>query len=505
MRKKIAIIDLGSNSVRMIIMKIYEDGSYKMMDQAKEMVRLSEDMGAEMTLKPLAIKRTLFTLKLFKKLIEAHKADEIFAIATAAVRNAINQQAFLEKIKLETGFDFQVISGEEEAYLDYMGVMNTIKIEDCIIVDIGGGSTELVWVENRRMREAVSLPFGAVTLTERFLGKENYTSERIKKLVDYIRNQYKGIKWLEQVKGLPVVGLGGSIRTLAKIDKRKIGFPLESLHNYQMEYREVIYAYDLVTKTSIESRKDIPGVEKERADIIAGGVVPVKALMDFLKADKIIISGNGLREGLFFKYYLDFLGYPDEILEDVLYHSVDNTLKNYDVNVEHCLHVTKLALSIFDQLTPLHGLGEAERKLLFVGAQLHDIGMYVDYYNHHKHGFYLALNSRLNGLRNRELVMCAFIVAMHRNEEFKVDWKNYNMLMDKNDYEIIRRLSIFVRIAEKLDRNESGSVENISCYIMPDSVQMMLKTSNTPELEIAAAMKSDKLFEKLFHKKLYIV
>jgi len=175
------------------------------------------------------------------------------------------------------------------------------------------------------------------------------------------------------------------------------------------------------------------------------------------------------------------------------------------VNLEHCEHVTKLALSIFDQLQPLHGYGEEERKLLYVGAQLHDIGMYVDYYNHHKHGFYLALNSRLNGLRNRELVMCAFIVAMHRNEEFKVDWKNYNMLIDKNDYEIIKRLSVFVRIAEKLDRNESGSVEDISCYITPDSVQMMLKTSNTPELEIAAAMKSDRVFEKLFNKKLYIV
>ncbi|SHI97863.1 exopolyphosphatase / guanosine-5'-triphosphate,3'-diphosphate pyrophosphatase [Geosporobacter subterraneus DSM 17957] len=505
MRKKIAIIDLGSNSVRMIIMKIYEDGSYKMMDQAKEMVRLSEDMGDEMTLKPLAIKRTLFTLKLFKKLIEAHKADEVFAIATAAVRNAVNQQAFLDKIKLETGFDFRVISGEEEAYLDYMGVINSIKIGDCVIVDIGGASTELVWVENRRMKEAISLPFGAVTLTEKFLGKGNYTQEGIKKLIDYVTKQYKDIEWLSRVDGLPVVGLGGSIRTLAKIDKRKIGFPLESLHNYTMEYKEVLYAYDLVTKANIESRKDIPGVEKDRADIIAGGLVPVKALMDLLKADKIVISGNGLREGMFFKYYLETLGYEDEILEDVLSHSVENTLKNYDVNLEHCEHVTKLALSIFDQLQPLHGYGEEERKLLYVGAQLHDIGMYVDYYNHHKHGFYLALNSRLNGLRNRELVMCAFIVAMHRNEEFKVDWKNYNMLIDKNDYEIIKRLSVFVRIAEKLDRNESGSVEDISCYITPDSVQMMLKTSNTPELEIAAAMKSDRVFEKLFNKKLYIV
>ncbi|MEW9123879.1 MAG: exopolyphosphatase [Thermotaleaceae bacterium] len=505
MERKIAIIDLGSNSVRMIIMKIFGDGSYKMIDQAKEMVRLSEDMGEEMTLKPLAIKRTLYTLKLFKKLIEAHEVDAVFTLATAAVRNAVNQQIFLDKIQLETGFNFRVISGEEEAYLDYMGVMNTIRIKDCIIVDIGGGSTELVWVEDRRIKEAISLPFGAVTLTEKFLGKTIYSPEAIKKLETYVTKQYQDISWLKEVSGLPIVGLGGSIRTLAKIDKRKIGFPLESLHNYQMQYHEVLYAYELVTKINHEERKDIPGVEKERADIIAGGLVPIKALIDYLHADKIIISGNGLREGVFYKYYLEEHQHKDEILEDVLHHSVENILKNYDMNLKHCSHVTKLALSIFDQLQSLHGMGEEERNLLFVGGQIHDIGVYVDYYNHHKHGFYLTLNSRLNGLRNRELVMCAFIVAMHRNEEFKVDWKNYNMLIDKNDYEIIKRLSVFLRIAEKLDRNESSSVEDISCYILPNSVQLMLKTSNTPELEIAAAMKSDKLFEKLFNKKLYIV
>ncbi|MFZ5966692.1 MAG: exopolyphosphatase [Bacillota bacterium] len=505
MDKKFAIIDLGSNSVRMIIMKMYTDGSYKMIDQVKEMVRLSEDMGEEMTLKPVAIKRTLYTLKLFKKLIDAHKVDKIFTIATAAVRNAANQQFFLDKVRFETGFDFEVITGEMEAYYDYLGVMNTIDIQDCVIIDIGGASTELVMVENRQLKKAVSLPYGAVVLTERFLGKENVAPESIKKLEEFILKAFDNIKWLKDLKGMPVVGLGGSIRALAKVDKRKIGFPLESLHNYQMTRQEVISAYDEVTKASLEERKNIPGIGKDRADIIIGGFVPIQCLMNYLKADKLVISGNGLREGVFYKTYLEALGHSGDLIDHVLFHSVENLLKNYDANIQHCKHVERLALSLFDQLKGLHRMGEAERKLLSVGALLHDIGMYVDYYNHHKHGFYLVLNSRISGLRNRELVMSAFIVGMHRTEDFKEDWKAYNMLIDKSDYEIIKKLSLFVKIAEKLDRNEYGSVEDVMCYTTADSVQIMLRTDNTPELEITAAMKNEKNFEKVFGKKLYIV
>jgi len=503
-RKKIAIIDMGSNSIRMLIMKIYEDGSYKMADHGKEMVRLSENMGIEMLLKPEPIQRTLHTLNFFKRLIESHHVDCIYPFATAAVRNAGNKRDFLCKIKAETGFNFQIISGEKEAYYDYLGVINTIQIDDCVIIDIGGGSTELVWVRDRELKEAVSLPYGAVTLTERFIGKDKYSVEKAEKIQRFMMEQLKSVKWLKIVKKLPLVGLGGSIRTLAKIDRKRIGFPLESLHNYQMTTKEVNNAYERVLKAEDEERKKIPGVGKERADIIVGGLAPVKALMDYMKTDKLIISGNGLREGVFYEHYLEEFGGGNGRVSDVLYHSVENILHNYEVNVKHAAHVQKLALSIFDQTTSIHKMGEEERKLLSVSSLLHDIGLYVDYYNHHRHGFYLVLNSRINGLRNRELVMCAFIVGMHRNLEFKIDWKAYDMLLDRKDYKTICQLAVFLRISEILDRNESGSVDNVLCRLIYKQVQMWVKASNPAELEMSAAMKSEKDFEKLFRRKLSI-
>ncbi|WP_026478083.1 exopolyphosphatase [Alkaliphilus transvaalensis] len=504
MEKKFAIIDLGSNSVRMIIMKIFDDYSYKMLDEVKEMVRLSEGMGEEMTLKAAAMKRTIKALNLFKKLIEVHQVDETFLVATAAVRNAVNQDRFLEKVRMETNLEFEVISGKKEAYYAYLGVINTIDIDNCVIIDVGGGSTEIALVENRRIKHGISFPFGAVILTERFLGKTEIPHLKIQQLEKYIKKQLSQVEWLKKAIGLPVVGLGGTVRTLAKINKNEINFPLVSLHNYQITYHEMLRAYKKVVEAKSHERKNIKGVNKERSDIIVGGLVPVKSLCHYLKTDKIIISGNGLREGVFFEKYIKECYPGKKLFSSVLNHSVYNTLRNYDANIKHCYHIKKLALSMFDQTTELHGLGESERKLLSVAALLHDIGNYVDHYNHHKHGFYIVLNARLNGLRNRELVICAFIVLMHREVDLSKDWSPYKMLINKNDFEVIKKLSLFVNIAEKLDRGEYGAVNDIQCGIEEDHVNMKVKVRSLADLEIAAVQSTQKDFKKIFGKKLIL-
>lgn len=502
MGRKLAIIDLGSNSLTMIIVEIYNDGSYKMLDQAKEMVRLSEGMGDEKILKPDAIKRTIYTLRLFNNLIKAYQVDEIICVATAAVRSANNKDYFIEEIKKETGFEVKIISGEEEAYYGYLGVINTIQVQDCIIVDIGGASTELALVKNRTIKETLSLPFGAVVLTENYLDKDVISSEKVKKLEDFLISKYDSIEWLKKAKGLPIIGVGGTIRTIAKVDKKRIKFPIVRLHNYQVTDKEVSYIYEKVISTDLKGRKKIPGVNKERADIIAGGIVPIKCLMKYLETKRLIISGNGLREGLFYEKY--FEGKKDRVFNEVLYHSVYNILKRYNVNIKHSEHVQKLALSLFDQTYKLHGFGKELRKLLSVASLLHDIGMYVDYYNHHIHGFYLILNSRLYGLSNRELIICAFLVGRHRDVAFKENIKKYSMLINKDDYDRIKKLSTFLKMAEKLDRSESGSIDDIRCEIDSKKVNVILKAKNNPELEIAAVKKYENDFKKQFGRKLYI-
>lgn len=504
MRKKTAIIDLGSNSVRMLIMRLYKDGSYKMIDQAKEMVRLSEHMGEEKTLKEAAINRTVKTLKLFRKLADAHNIDEVQAVATAAVRNALNQAEFLETVEKETGFTFEVITGQQEAYFDYVATVNTIELDNCIIIDIGGASTELIWMENRRLRESVSIPIGAVILSEKFAEKGNVSDECATELKNYIQDHLNSIPWLTQTGSLPIVGLGGSLRCLAKIDKKLHAFPLEGLHHYQLSAETVTNICKMVIGTTLEERIAIPGLDKDRADIIPGGFMLLHGLIHTTQAPHMVVSENGLREGVFFARCLKSEDQDNGIVKDVLAHSIDNILKNFEMNIPHCYHVQKLALASFDQLSSLHGMGREERKILSAAALLHDIGEFINYYNHHKHGLYLVLNARLNGLTNKELVMCALLVSMHTTDDYKPNWKQYQPIIDKADFKIIKKLSLFLRIAEQLDRSEFGTITDLTSLILPNQVKITINTDTNPELEIAEALKNRKDFKKRFDKDLVI-
>ncbi len=492
--ERYAIIDLGSNSVRMNVVHVKKDGSYILLDQAKEMVRLSENMGEEKTLKPEPIERTIQALKLLKKLSSAYEADHVYALATAAVRMAVNQAYFLERVKDEVGLDFTVLTGEQEAYYDYLGVINTIDVDNCLIVDIGGGSTELIWVENREHRAAVSLPIGSVSITENYVsqGKEGLDAAKAA-----IKAHFKDVPWLKNLKGIPVVGLGGVIRTLAKVDRHKNNLQEIYLHNYRLSRGDCDDMFGLILKSTPLELSKVNGINKKRADIIGGGILPIKMIMEMLEAEALIVSGNGLRDGWFYKQYSKLWNRPI-LVADVLAHSLDNIMKRYEINRGHSTHVTLLSLKLFDNLKIFHGFTDAYRKLIKASALLHDIGMYIEYYNHHKHGFYLTMNSRLCGLTNTEIISCAYLVGMHRNEKLKVELEQYAGIVDRREFRRLNDLALFLGISEKLDRSESGTIEDIDVKIEGNAVLIKLYSKEKPTLEMAAASEYINKFKASF-------
>lgn len=509
LEENIAIIDLGSNSVRLIVIKINLNTSYKMIDQMKEMVRLSEGMWKDNLLIDEAMNRTIIALKKFKVFIKTHNVKKVVALATAAVRNAVNQKEFLDRVKAETDFDFKVITGEEEAYLDYLGVINSINIKDCLIIDTGGGSTELILVKNRKIQNSASIPYGAVTISEKFFNDDDTTKENLSDCTDYIKDIYKEIPWLKQndiIDDIVIVGLGGSIRTLAKIHKKKYSNINQPIHNYHIDSNDVEKIYESIINVKKSERKDIPGLNKERSDIIVGGLTPLKILLEYTKSDNLIISGNGLREGAFFRHYFNKYMQNEEIVNDVLQHSIDNTLLKYDIDVHHSHLIKKLSLDLFDQLINIHNLNIDDRKLLEISCLLHDIGLHIDYYEHHNHGFYLTMNSRINGLTYRELIICSFIVGMHRNEDLKKDWNDYSPLISQNDYETILKLSIFVKISEELSKAHNGSIQEIKCKITKNNVKLILTKNDFDSSESeCTSLQSEKFFKKVFDKNLITI
>ncbi|WP_288639291.1 exopolyphosphatase [uncultured Lentilactobacillus sp.] len=304
----LAVIDLGSNSVRMTISRISSDGTYETVAEEKQYVRLSENMGAEKILQPEAIERTITALKSFKDIYSKLDHLTIKAVATAAVRQATNQKQFLKRVKNEIGINLDVISGSKEAYFDYVGVSETLPATNAVIIDTGGASAEIVLVQNGKVSNLISIPIGSVTLSAKFDLADEISAKEVFKAMLFVNKIFQSVWWLRNGLNLPIIGLGGSNRTLAKINRRFNNLlDTNDIHGYQLRDDSINETFERIIAMNLEERKKVPGINKERADIIVGGLIPVILLMNYLDSDRIMFSTSGLREGILFERLHDVI------------------------------------------------------------------------------------------------------------------------------------------------------------------------------------------------------
>ena len=301
----LVVIDLGSNSVRMQISQIDDYGGYTVIGYFREYVRLSENMGKEMTLKEEPMNRTIQALKDFKTRYTQYDNVVVKAVATAAVRGAKNQAEFLKRVKDEVGLDLQVISGSTEAYLDYIGVVNTLPVRNGIIMDCGGASTELIWVQNGACKERVSIPVGSVVLSQNDNLADTISASDVYSAMNAAGQKISTVRWLGQVHNLPLIALGGSNRTIAKIHRREVTDEVDELPDIHGMHLPPHYIFNLVGKLiamNKDERMKIPGLAKNRADVIVGGLIPISLVLRNLQISEVIFSNCGLRDGILFEY-----------------------------------------------------------------------------------------------------------------------------------------------------------------------------------------------------------
>lgn len=301
----LVVIDLGSNSVRMQISQIDDYGGYTVMGYFREYVRLSENMGKEMTLNEEPMNRTIQALKDFKTRYTQYDNVVVKAVATAAVRGAKNQAEFLKRVKDEVGLDLQVISGSTEAYLDYVGVVNTLPVRNGIIMDCGGASTELIWVQNGACKERVSIPIGSVVLSQNYNLADTISASDLYSAMNAAGQKISTVRWLGQVHNLPLIALGGSNRTIAKIHRREVTDEVDELPDIHGMHLPPHYIFNLVGKLiamNKDERMKIPGLAKNRADVIVGGLIPISLVLRNLQISEVIFSNCGLRDGILFEY-----------------------------------------------------------------------------------------------------------------------------------------------------------------------------------------------------------
>jgi exopolyphosphatase/guanosine-5'-triphosphate,3'-diphosphate pyrophosphatase len=474
----IGIIDLGSNSARIVILKYRAGYAYHIDSEIREIVRLRQGMTAK-GLSTAAMDRAFHTLRLFKHFADAVKADTIIATATSAVREAGNGATFLKRVEHEIGLKLRILSGEEEAYYGAIGVLNAITMDEGVVLDIGGGSAQLSRVSTGQWERGQALTLGALALTERFVRSDPINRKEVKKIQSEIHTQLDSLPWLKKSEGL-LVGLGGTIRNLAQIEAYRTGYPLHRIGGFQLRRPVVDDLVETLITLPVNQRQQIQGLKSDRADIILAGALVLQAVMTKYEFPALIVSPNGLREGLFFEQFWAGQAYP--IPQHVRDFTILNMARFYGYHEQHAHHVQHLATRLFDGLAPVHGYDATARELLADAALLHDLGTIISYNDHHKHSENLIVSSGLPGFTPRETALIALLARYHRKGNPGTGI--YDSLMVSGDERLLHWLSALLRLAEYLERGRNGNVYDISVAITFDQITITLKAHDHPFVEL---------------------
>lgn len=507
-----AAIDIGTNSVHLIVVKILEHGNFEIIDREKEVIRLGEGFSGDIKrLTDNAIERAVTAIGRFKEIADSHKA-KVRAVATSAVRESLNRNEFIEKVYDKTGIQVEVISGQEEARLIYLGTLRAVPVYEkrALCIDIGGGSTEFVLGVNGKIEFSRSIKVGAVRLTQKFFEKDKLSKSAIKECRKWVEGEIFHITNYVNKYGFEVcVGSSGTIQTVgniaAELSNREVT-PSRILNNFEFTKDELSKVTDAVLGAkTVSDRKKIKGMDSKRADIFPAGIIILQTIFDQLKVDKLTISEYALREGIVVDTLQNLnLEQHQPRLSDIRYESVLQIAKTCYFDSEHCFHVANLATKIYDDLQDLHKLESNAREYLIAASLLHDVGHHISHNQHHKHSNYIIRNSELMGFNESEINIIANVARYHRKSHPKQKHEEFVSLPSKSQ-DVVKKLAAILRIADSLDRSHKQKVNNISASVKNGKVQLNLLVNNDSiDIELWNLERRQKLFEEVFGKKISI-
>ncbi len=505
---RLAAIDIGTNSVHMIVVRVRPDFSFEVVDREKEMVRLGAGGLDGRKLTREAMDAALLALSKFQRLATSHKVDEILAVATSATREAENGGAFLRAIERRTGIRPRLVTGTEEARLIHLAAVYGVDTQKAaVVIDIGGGSVEITLGSGRELKFARSFKIGVIRLTERFVDSDPVSGRDERKMVEFIREQVD--RYLEHVveEGFDrVIGTSGTILSLGTvataIDR---GVPPDEVRNLRVPAKLLRRLRKAAVEADLEERLHMPGQDPRRADLMVSGAVLLDTILRRLGAEDITLCDLALREGV----VLDYIHrHRKEIARvdrypDVRRRSVMELAERCNWEGEHSTQVAALALALFDQTRKLHGLGGREREWLEYAAFLHDIGNHISYERHHRHSYYLIKNGDLRGFEPDETAVMALVARYHRRATPKDDHEGY-VDLDRPAQRTVTILSAFLRLAETLDRSRHSVVRGIEVRLRLGALRIGVKATGDAELELWAAHRQAGALEEALGRRVRI-
>lgn len=506
---RLAAIDIGTNSIHMIVVRVRPDLSFEIIDREKEMVRLGAGGLDGRALTPKAMQAALQVLSKFRRLAESHQVERTLAVATSAVREAENGGEFLKAIVNQTGIRARIISGPEEARLIHLAAAYGLGLSDdvTVVVDIGGGSVEITQGTGSTLATGKSFKLGVIRLTERFVQSDPISEREERRMVRYIESALKD--YLKEITAAGfdrVVGTSGSILSVGIIAATKEDGEIPaSVRNRRVSAKQMRRARKAICSAPLQKRLTIPGLEPRRGDIAVAGSILIDVILQRLKATEITLCDMSLREGI----VLDYVArHRKEIVHaerypDLRRRSVIELAERCNYSPEHSQHIATLSLRLFDTTRSIHGMTDLEREWLEYAALLHDVGVHISYEKHHKHSYYLIRNGDLRGFEPLDVETIALIARYHRRAVPSIAHAEFGELPKKRR-RAVRALAAMLRLAEALERSHSQIISGVTLQERDDDVLLELQTSGDAELELWAALRHAAPFEQVLGKRLRI-
>lgn len=460
--KQFAIIDVGSNSIRLVINHIDRNGCYKELYNYKTVARLSAHIDNTGDLTSEGIMVIFSTLARFKEIIVFHHVKKVTVVATAAMRRANNRDHVVKLVSARLGFSIRILSEYEEAFYGYLAVVNSTNLETGFTVDIGGGSTEVTFFKNRELLYAHSFPFGAVTLQQQFVKGQHPTESEMKTIKEVVLSQLKTVPWLQGNEACPVIGIGGSARNLSLIHQRQAQYPLAGLHQYEFSQADLHRLNQMLQQSTYQERLTMDGLSKDRADIIIPAAEVISSIVQHVKAETFVMSRKGLRDGIFYKELLrpmKTVRFPN-VAEESFY----QLSHSYEVNLDHANHISYLATRLYQELSATcpvdHDFKEA-LQLLKYSARVLYIGEYINSEASSENTFYLLTNMTIEGLSHQERLAIAFISSFKSKSQMMQYAKPFKDMIHKKQLKLYEFLGAIMKLAYCLDRTRRKTIVGI--------------------------------------------
>ena len=507
--KKIAAIDLGTNSFHVIVVEIMSDGSFRRIDDLKEMVVLAKE-GIGRRLSPQAMNRGLSALQKIKILCDSYQVDEILAYATSAIREAENGGVFIQRSIDQVGIKIRAIPGSMEAELIGYAVQHGLSLGEqaVLMVDIGGGSVEFILGNKNQFHFLNSLKIGVSRMTDYFKLNDPISPEQIDQINAYYKQNLLSVKEaLSQWPSDQIIGSSGTMQNIALMIAAQQGLDVESLalNEWSFSREDFIDFYDSFIGLNRKERQRVPGLDEKRVDFINTGMILVRYLMEEFGVKSVRISTQALREGIIIRYLKkEFIGLPGGATSDPRRRSIFELLRKCNWHEQHSTQVTKLALKLFDALRDSLTLCDEDRELLEYASLLHDIGYHISHSKHHKHALYLILNADLKGFKEEEIAIVGHVARYHRRSTPKKRHEEFAGL-SKNVRKRITRLSGILRVADGLDRSHYQNVQELRVEHDTKTCTIYIQTIDEPSLEIWGAMRKSHLLSEVLKRKVQIV